>query len=93
MITLVEALHFRCLRHVHQPLGRFEVLAGPHASGKSAFLDAIRTLARLVSDGLEAARLGSWRNWNPAWKIPLAACAASVTARHSAGVSPMGFSQ
>jgi hypothetical protein len=55
MITLVEALRFRSLKHVHQPLGHFEVLAGPHASGKTAFLDTIAILGRLVSGGLEAA--------------------------------------
>ncbi len=31
---LIEALNFRCLRYVSQPLGPFHVLAGPNASGK-----------------------------------------------------------
>jgi len=55
VITLVEALGYRSLRHVSQPLGAFEVLAGPHGSGKTAFLDVIALLGRLVSSGLEAA--------------------------------------
>lgn len=55
MISLVEALNFRCLRYVHQPLDRFHVLVGPNASGKTTFLDVIAFLGRLVSDGLEAA--------------------------------------
>jgi predicted ATPase len=55
MITLVEALRFRCLRYVRQPLGRFHVLVGPNASGKTTFLDVPALLGRLVSDGLDAA--------------------------------------
>jgi predicted ATPase len=55
MITLVEALNFRSLRHVRQPLGRFHVLVGPNATGKTTFLDVPAFLGRLVSDGLEAA--------------------------------------
>jgi len=55
MITLVEALGYRCLRHISQPLGPFHVLVGPNASGKTTFLDVIAFLGRLASDGIEAA--------------------------------------
>ena len=55
MIRLVEALNFRCLRYVRQPLGPFHVLVGPNASGKTTFLDAVAFLGRLVADGPEAA--------------------------------------
>jgi predicted ATPase len=55
MIRLIEALNFRCLRYVSQPLERFHVLVGPNASGKTTFLDVVGFLARLVSDGLDAA--------------------------------------
>ena len=55
MFTEIEALGFRCLRHVRQPLGPFHVLAGPNGSGKSAFLDVVALLGAMVSDGLEAA--------------------------------------
>ena len=55
MISLIEALDFRCLRYVSQPLGPFHVLVGPNASGKTTFLDVIGFLGRLVSDGLDAA--------------------------------------
>lgn len=55
MITLIEALRYRSLLYVKQPIGRFHVLVGPNASGKSTFLDTIAFLGRLVSDGLEAA--------------------------------------
>ncbi|HUY90365.1 MAG TPA: AAA family ATPase [Pirellulales bacterium] len=55
MIQLIEALNFRCLHHVRQPLGPFHVLVGPNASGKSSFLDVLTFLSRLVAEGLEAA--------------------------------------
>ena len=55
MITLVEALNYRCLRYIRQPLGPFHVLVGPNASGKTTFLDVIAFLGRLVSAGPDAA--------------------------------------
>ena len=55
MISRIEALNFRSLRNVSQALGRFQVLVGPNASGKTTFLDVIAFLGRIVSDGLEAA--------------------------------------
>lgn len=63
MITLVEALHFRCLRFIKRPLGSLQVLVGPNASGKTTFLDVVSFLGTLVSEGLEAA-LGE-RTQNP----------------------------
>lgn len=55
MITLVEALNYRCLRYVHRPLKPFHILVGPNASGKTTFLDVIGFLRDLVSGGLDAA--------------------------------------
>ena len=55
MITLIEALNYRCLRYVSRPLEPFQALVGPNASGKSAFLDVAGFLQDLVSDGLRAA--------------------------------------
>ena len=55
MITLVEALNYRCLRYVSRPLDSFHVLVGPNASGKTTFLDIIGLLSDIVSDGLDAA--------------------------------------
>ncbi|MGQ9558118.1 MAG: methylation-associated defense system AAA family ATPase MAD3 [Desulfurispora sp.] len=55
MITLIEALNYRCLRYIEQPLGHFHVLIGPNASGKTTFLDVISFLGNLVSEGLDAA--------------------------------------
>ncbi|MCL4516334.1 MAG: ATP-binding protein [Firmicutes bacterium] len=51
MISLIEALNFRGLRYVSQPLGPFHVLVGPNASGKTTFLDVVAFIGRLVSDG------------------------------------------
>jgi len=54
MISLVEALSFRSLRHLSQQLSRFNILIGPNASGKSTFLDAIAFLSDLLKEGPEA---------------------------------------
>lgn len=63
MITLVEALNYRCLRYIHRPMKPFHILVGPNASGKTTFLDVIGFLSDLVSDGLDAAL--SKRSANP----------------------------
>ena len=55
MITLIEALNYRCLRYVQRPLNPFHVLVGPNASGKTTFLDVIGFLRDLVSEGLGVA--------------------------------------
>ena len=55
MITLVEALNYRCLRYISRKLGTFHVLVGPNASGKTTFLDVVSFLQELVSEGLDAA--------------------------------------
>ena len=57
MITLVEALNYRCLRYVSRPLKSFHVLVGPNASGKTTFLDVIGLLSDIVSEGLDEALL------------------------------------
>ncbi len=49
MITRVEALNYRCLRYVNQPLGDFHVLVGANATGKSAFLDVLQLLRDFVT--------------------------------------------
>ena len=55
MIRQIEALNFRCLRYICQPLGNFQVLVGPNASGKTTFLDGVAFLSDLVREGLEYA--------------------------------------
>jgi predicted ATPase len=55
MIRLIEALNYRCLRYVRQPLGDFHVLVGPNASGKTTFLDVVAFLGDLLNMGVEDA--------------------------------------
>jgi hypothetical protein len=55
LIRLIEALNFRSLRYVSQPLERFHVLVGPNASGKTTFLDVVDFLGNLLADGLQNA--------------------------------------
>ena len=55
MITLIEALNYRCFRYISRPLKPFHVLVGPNASGKTTFLDVVAFLQDLVTDGLDAA--------------------------------------
>lgn len=63
MISLIEALNFRCLKYTHQPLGPFHILVGPNASGKTTFLDVVALLGQLVSEGLEATIYERTRNF------------------------------
>jgi len=55
MIRRIEALNFRCLRYVDQPLEDFQVLVGPNASGKTTFLDVVAFLGDLVNGDLDFA--------------------------------------
>jgi len=55
MIRLIEALNYRCLRYVRQPLEEFQILIGPNASGKTTFLDVVGFLSDLLSKGLDEA--------------------------------------
>lgn len=55
MITLVEALNYRSLKYIKQPLKPFQVLIGPNGSGKSTFLDVIAFLSDLVTKSLQGA--------------------------------------
>ncbi len=55
MIRLIEALNYRCLRYVRQPLEGFQILIGPNASGKTTFLDVVGFLSDLLSKGLDDA--------------------------------------
>jgi len=55
MISLIEALNFRCLRYIEAPLKPFHVMVGPNASGKTTFFDVVGFLQCLVSEGLDRA--------------------------------------
>jgi predicted ATPase len=63
MFTRIEALGFRSLRYVSQPLGPFHVLVGPNASGKTTFLDVIAFLGQLVASGLDEAIADRTKNF------------------------------
>jgi predicted ATPase len=52
-VTRIEALGYRSLRYVSQPLLPFRVLVGPNASGKSTSLDVIAFLGDLLRVGLD----------------------------------------
>ncbi len=60
-ITRIEALGYRSLRSIAQPLAPFQVLVGPNASGKSTFLDVVAFLSDLVRAGVLAAIEGDVR--------------------------------
>ena len=62
MISRIEAMNYRCLKYVNQPLERFQVLVGPNASGKSSFLDVVALLGDFVRDGLDEAILRAPRH-------------------------------
>lgn len=57
MITLVETLNYKCLRHTRRELRPLQVLVGPNASGKSAFLDVLAFFRDLLARGVEEAVL------------------------------------
>jgi len=50
MIVRIEALNYLCLRYIDQALTPFQVLIGPNASGKSAFLDVLGFLADMLRE-------------------------------------------
>lgn len=69
MISLIEAINFRSLKYISQPLSSFHILVGPNASGKTTFLDVISFINQLVSNGLEVAISDRARNFHDLiWK-------------------------
>ncbi len=61
VIERVTALNYRALRYVSQPVGRFQILVGPNASGKSTFLDVVSLLGDILRAGPAKAILGDKR--------------------------------
>ncbi len=55
MIRLIEALNFRNLNYIRQPVHNFQVLIGTNGSGKSNFLDILSFLGRFISKGAKVA--------------------------------------
>jgi predicted ATPase len=68
MIIQLEAYNYRCLREVRQGLGRFHVLIGRNASGKSAFLDVLGFLQDALLGGLDLAVYGAGLDMD--WFVP-----------------------
>lgn len=63
MISLIEAKNYRCLKDIRQPVSDFQILVGPNASGKTAFLDVVTLLSDIVTQGLEPALFSRSRNF------------------------------
>jgi predicted ATPase len=59
MIRLIEALGYRSLRDVRRSVGRFQLLVGPNASGKTTFLDVVGLLGDLLRGGIPSLALRS----------------------------------
>jgi predicted ATPase len=55
MITLIQARNFRSLRYIQQPLGDFNVLVGPNASGKTTFLSVLTFVNDILTNSIDAA--------------------------------------
>ena len=65
MIRRIQALNYRCLRHLDVSLDGFHLFVGPGGAGKSTVLDALAFLGDLVCKGPEAAvsdRTGDFRD-------------------------------
>lgn len=71
MLRRIQALNYRCLRHVDVSLGDFHVLIGPNASGKSTLFDVVAFLGDMISKGLEEAVEKRTRNFQDlVWNRP-----------------------
>ena len=55
IISRIQALNYGCMRYVDVPLGRFHLLIGPNASGKSTLMDAVKFVSDVVRDGVDKA--------------------------------------
>ena len=56
MVQRIQALNYRCLRHVDVRLdGNFHILVGPNASGKTTLMDVIGFFADVTRGSIEVA--------------------------------------
>jgi len=55
MIRRIATSNFRMLRANRVSLGRFHVLVGPNATGKTTFLDVLQFVADVITDGVRRA--------------------------------------
>lgn len=70
MFSLVQARKYRSLKTIDRPLGNFQALVGPNASGKTTFLDVIDFLGDLTrnrGDVLDTVRSRSANFSNLLW--------------------------
>lgn len=57
MITRIEAINYRCFRHLDLSVGAYQVFAGVNGSGKTTLLDIPVLLGDLLRDGVANAFL------------------------------------
>lgn len=65
MIRRIQALNYRCFRHLDVELDRFHLLIGPNGGGKRTLIDTVQFLGDMVREGPEAAvdaRAGDFRD-------------------------------
>lgn len=62
MITRIEALNYRCLKHIAVDVPQFAILIGPNASGKSTLFDVVGYIRDTLNTDLEKAMLARGRN-------------------------------
>jgi hypothetical protein len=74
MLTRIEALRYRSLRHVSRPLSRFHTLVGPNGAGKSSFLDVVALVGDVLRVGPRKAILGDGIQVAPRTADPLHLC-------------------
>lgn len=55
MIRRIQALNYRCFRHLDIALDRFHLLIGPNGGGKRTLIDTVQFLGDLVREGPQAA--------------------------------------
>lgn len=71
IISRIQVLNYGCLRYVDVPLGRFQALIGPNASGKSTLMDAIKFVSDVVRDGVDKACVTRTANFaDLVWERP-----------------------
>jgi len=81
MISLIEALNYRCLRYVRVPVKPFQLLVGPNATGKTTFLDVPAFLRDLIDNGPVEAIFARTSNFTDlVWKYEDAAFELAIEA-------------
>ncbi len=68
MLERVHIENYKCLRDVTVDLGQLTILIGPNDSGKSSFLDVLRTLGRVANESLPGIFAGDKSLANLIWR-------------------------